>query len=189
MLGLFFLAGLGSPARGAAKLVHPSTHVQTPAPEKLMIGKAGSRKTYYRIDTGFPFKLRGPGMLTMYVRGHATSAAPESVRVRLLGWDKYGEQSWRATLKPSKTSGFGGTIAGAPTGSKKITMAMPSGIQELTLVGSSHSGDPVYVRMLYDGPPLEAPAGAKPAETPAKKPSPWRISTTVGLQAIYDDNI
>ena len=175
-----------APADAKSRLVHPSAAPTQPVPEKVKIGAPESQKTYYRIDEGFPFALRGPGMLTFYVRGEAASGSTvrESLDVVLSGLEPYGEQRWSAQLKASSSSVFELARAGVPTGSKKIVMAMPAGVQNLTLTATSRSGRSVYARLLYEGPPLEDPAAKK------KKPtSPWDVGTTLLMSSIYDDNI
>lgn len=182
---LLALFGVPAPAGAKSVLVHPSAEVNQPKPEKVKIGAPQSQKTYYRIDEGFPFALRGPGMLTFYVRGEAAhgSAVRESLDVVLSGLEPYGEQRWSARLKASSSSVFEVAREGTPTASKKIVMAMPAGVQTLTLTATSRSGRSVYARLLYEGPPLEEPAAKQ------KKTSPWDVGTTLLLSSIYDDNI
>jgi hypothetical protein len=157
LLVLLLLSGFAHGAQ-AAKLVRQTTLLTHPEAETVMLGAPGSRKTYYRADEGCPLVVRGPGVLDLYVRGHVAGAAadPETLAIRVTGFGRYGDQTWSAVLTPSKVSTFGGSRSGLPTDSKKISLAVPAGLQQLILTATSRSGNPTYVRALHEGPALNS---------------------------------
>ncbi len=137
-----------------ADLVRATTLLGHPSPERVWIGDPGNRSSYYRADGGHPLIVRGPGVMDLYVRGTTAegSSEPESLSIRMTGFGKYGDQSWSAMLERSGVSSFGGGLPGHPTGSKKITIAVPNGLQQLILTATARSGRPTYVRAYHDGP-------------------------------------
>lgn len=137
-----------------ADLVRGTTLIGHPAPERVWIGEPGDRSSYYRTDGGHPLIVRGPGVMDLYVRGTVAegSSEPETLSIRMTGFGKYGDQTWSAVLDRSGVSSFGGGLPGHPTGSKKITIAVPNGLQQLILTATARSGRPTYVRAYHDGP-------------------------------------
>ena len=209
---------------GAASLAGAATLQLAPAPADsaralsaevlapVSIGSKGDFKDYYRIDTGCPLLIQGPGMLRFYVRAHVDTAgpAPSEVTVVLAGLAGFPEQTWTRPVSPSRVAAYGDGREGRLTDGQKISLAIPGGLQQVTVTGTSNTGRPVYALFYYEGPPVAAPgeaeaagaaagtpgaAGAepsatRPAEPAAEEPeSPWGLSSNFYLGMIYDDNI
>ncbi len=157
-------------------------------PARVGIGKDGAFKQYTRIDRGCSLKVCGPGTLRFFVRAHVPpdDSPPDTVVVSLSGLSGFPEQSWTVRVSPSRTSQYEGGLPGTPTGGKKITLAIPGGLHEITVVGQSNTGGVVYGIFYYNGPPMPEPT------TSTEKPQPstrWRIGSNFTLGVVYDDNI
>jgi len=166
----------------AARTVRPGAS----GPAGVGIGKPGSFSTYYPIDQGCPLTIQGPGILSFYLRAHVPPEppAPDTVWVTLSGLTGFPPQRWALQVKESRVSTYKDSRTGGVTGGKKITLAIPGGLQKIIVTGRSKANAPVFGKFSYDGPPVPKPKVVKP------KPY-WGIQANgdFSLEVIYDDNI
>lgn len=200
---LLLAGGSHEACAGTFRLLPPNEIGKGQAVERVGIGKEGKFKEYFRIDQPCRLTLMGPGTLRFFVRAHVTpgAATPGSVSVSLSGLSGFPEQRWTVKVSPSRTWQYADSRSGSPTGGKKITLAIPGGLHEITVEGMSNTGDPVYGIFYYDGPPVPAPESEaapgrvvrKPTKKPERKPAAkarrWRVNSNFALGVIYDDNI
>ena len=152
------------------------------------VGSSGSFKDYLRVGAkGVAVRLSGPGDLDGWARGHF-SDEEDGTKIRRLilsgvpgiaGVDTF-------VFEPSNVSEYGDERPGRPSGGSKVALRrLPAGTYTLTLTAPD---GPVMVRLDWE--PDAGVAGVQPADETAKprKTSPWKTSTTIGLETIYDDN-
>jgi len=166
---------------------------QGQAIERVPIGKAEDLKTYLRIDTPCPLRILGPGTLDFFVRAHIPSGGPPTVdaAVTMSGIRGFDDQQWTVSLSLSQTSSYGDDRPGSITSGRKITVAIPADLHEISVAATSSHGAPVYAIFYYNGPaaPARGAAPAGQAAGSSRKASPWRLNGSFTLGTIYDDNV
>jgi len=191
------LSGVSPVARAATIQLAPSLadsagmtadmqQVLAPAP----IGSAGDYKDYYRIDAGCPLLIQGPGPLRFFVRAHVDTAGaePSEVTVVVSGLTGFADQTWTLAVKPSSAAEFGDGRAGGLTGGERVSLAIPSGLQGVTVTGTSDTGGPVYAIFYYEGPPVgQAETAGAAEEEPAGEVSPQARAAGAGASRAAEE--
>ncbi len=195
LLGLLLALGswlvLAAPA-GAITLA-PDDTPQGQAIERVPIGKTGDFKDYLRIDTPCPLRILGPGTLDFYVRAHIPPGGPEAVdvTVTLDGLAGFAQQRWVVSPRFSPVTIYGDGRPGGLTAGEKVSLAIPTGLHEVSVAATSSLGAPVYAIFYYSG-EAAPPRGA--AAAGASGPAGGGLlglefDSDVTLGIIYDDNI
>jgi hypothetical protein len=191
LLGL--IAGQLLAATAGAITLEPAETPAGQAIERVPIGKGADTKTYLRIDTPCPLRILGPGTLDFYVRAHIPPGGPQAVdaTVTMTGLTGFAEQQWILALRYAESSSYGDDRPGGFTGGKKVTIAVPAALHEVTVTATSSLGAPVYAIFYYNGPPAPPPGatGAGPSAPGEPSVSAWQFNGDFTLGTIYDDNV
>jgi len=176
---LVLLAGLATAAEITPLL--PDDEAET-----AQVGTGEDGKDYLVIGPeGVEIPLRGPGVLSGWVRAHLPGPEPadRTVTVRVKGVPGLGPELVYA-FSPSSKWIYEDGRKGAPSGGKRFeTVQVPAGRHVLKL---TPEGGVLLARLTWESENAAAPEARSAAEAEPK--NPWKTSVEFGLETIYDDN-
>ncbi|MBM3316388.1 MAG: hypothetical protein FJY75_00910 [Candidatus Eisenbacteria bacterium] len=164
-------------ARGERLLI-PDVPPHASRADEVSLGEGGDFLDFVRIDGGVTITIAGPGLVEGVARGHVESraAAPESLRVTVEGLAAYPPQHWSRQVLLAREFGYEDGRPGRMTTPLRFTFAVPRGVHRLRVHGAGAPGEPVYARLVYDGPPsaeeAEAARFARVTPLPPRADSP-----------------
>jgi hypothetical protein len=179
------------PAYGERWLV-PVTPPGGTVPQPIAIGTPDDTPDYYRIDTGCALTLEGPGVMRFTICGPADleATSPETLRITIDGLAEFGTQRWTEAVLTSKNFGFGADPAARVTQPRTLTLAIPGGAHDLSILGNSSWGGPVYAHFVYEGPPSVEAEAARESESfaPDRAHPAWPGEPVpIGLEGEFRD--